>query len=134
MTEAQSVGGLIRQWRMRPKVASGGKEALAEMRRAVRARRPYALVLLDAQMPGMDGFMLAEEIRKSPRLARATVIIEAGDTSGTLHQATASVEMGRPLFIAASVVSNPALRWPVRFVGRPGVHVLQSSAQVIRAA
>jgi two-component system, sensor histidine kinase and response regulator len=66
---------VFRQWRMRPKVASGGREALAEMRRAVKARRPYALVLLDAQMPGMDGFSLAEEIRKSPRLARATIMM-----------------------------------------------------------
>jgi PAS domain S-box-containing protein len=66
---------VFRQWRMRPKAASGGREALAEMRRAARARRPYALVLLDAQMPGMDGFALAEEIRKTPRLARATVMM-----------------------------------------------------------
>jgi CheY-like chemotaxis protein/HPt (histidine-containing phosphotransfer) domain-containing protein/anti-sigma regulatory factor (Ser/Thr protein kinase) len=66
---------VFRQWRMRPKVASGGREALAEMRRAVKTRRPYALVLLDAQMPGMDGFSLAEEIRKSPRLARATIMM-----------------------------------------------------------
>ncbi len=66
---------VFRQWRMRPKAASGGREALAEMRRAVKARRPYALVLVDAQMPGMDGFGLAEEICKSPRLARATIMM-----------------------------------------------------------
>lgn len=69
--------------------------------------------------------------RVMAHLARATVIIEAGDTSGTLHQATASVEHQRPLFIAASVVANPNLTWPARFVGKPGVQVLRSTAQVI---
>lgn len=74
-----------------------------------------------------------ERNRVMAHLARATVIIEAGDTSGTLHQAAASLEMDRPLFIAASVVENRSLAWPERFVGKPGVHVLRSSAQVLEA-
>lgn len=72
--------------------------------------------------------------RVMARLSRATVIIEAGDTSGALHQAAASMAMRRPLFIAASVVESPRLTWPARFVGKPGVYVLRSAAQVIEAA
>lgn len=75
-----------------------------------------------------------ERNRVMAHLARVTVIIEAGDTSGTLHQAAASVDIQRPLFIAASVVEDPNLTWPRRFLGRPGVHVLRSTAQVIEAA
>lgn len=77
------------------------------------------------------GSHFPERNRVMAHLARATVIIEAGDTSGTLHQAAASVEVGRPLFVAASVVENPTLTWPKRFLGKPGVHILRSSAQVI---
>lgn len=58
-----------------------------------------------------------ERNRVMAHIARATVIIEAGDTSGMLHQAAASLEMRRPLLIAASVVENPNLTWPARFVG-----------------
>jgi len=64
-------------------------------------------------------------------IARATAIIEAGDTSGTIHMATACLELQRPLFLAASVAENPQLTWPARFVGKPGVHVLRSTAQVV---
>lgn len=48
-------------------------------------------------------------------LSDATVIIEAGDTSGTLHQAAECVRLGRWLFIAKNVVEDPALTWPARF-------------------
>ncbi len=46
----------------------------------------------------------------------ATVIIEASDTSGTLHQAAECQKLGRWLFIARSVVDNPALSWPNKFL------------------
>src|SRR5262249_45964491 len=36
--------------------------------------QPFALVLLDAQMPEMDGFMLVEKIKTDPRL-RETVLM-----------------------------------------------------------
>ena len=35
----------------------------------------FPLVLLDAQMPEMDGFAVAEEIKKNPELAGATVLM-----------------------------------------------------------
>lgn len=66
-------------------------------------------------------------------LSDATVIIEAGDTSGTLHQAAECVRLGRWLFIAKNVVDDPSLKWPRRFLGNPTVRVLTSSADVLGA-
>jgi len=34
----------------------------------------------------------------------------------------------------ASVAENPQLTWPTRFAGKPGVHILRSTAQVIEVA
>jgi CheY-like chemotaxis protein len=45
------------------------------MEAAQRTGRSYPLVLLDASMPGMDGFELAERVQKSPRLARASIMM-----------------------------------------------------------
>jgi DNA processing protein len=47
----------------------------------------------------------------------ATVIIEASDTSGTLHQASECVSLGRWLFIAQQVLEDKSLTWPKRFLG-----------------
>lgn len=66
-------------------------------------------------------------------LSDATVIIEASDTSGTLHQAAECVRQNRFLFIAKSVVEDPKLKWPEKFLGEPRVRVLESTADLIDA-
>lgn len=49
-------------------------------------------------------------------LSDATVIVEASDTSGTLHQAAECIGQGRWLFILRSVVDDPGITWPQRFL------------------
>lgn len=74
-----------------------------------------------------------ERNRIMARLALATVIIEASDTSGSLHQAAESIEVGHPIFIAAGMLEDPKLSWPKRFVGdgKPLGRILRTSADVI---
>lgn len=48
-------------------------------------------------------------------LTLATVIVEAGETSGTLIQARAAINQKRKLFILDSCFQNPKLTWPSRF-------------------
>lgn len=49
-------------------------------------------------------------------LTDATVVMEASDTSGTLHQAAECTRLGRWLFIAKSVVEDASLEWPRKFL------------------
>lgn len=72
-----------------------------------------------------------ERNRVMARLAMATVIIEAGDTSGSLHQAAESLQVGHPVFISRSVITNSRLTWPARFIGKPHVYELESSSDVL---
>src|SRR5205807_4672429 len=58
----------LKAWSMKPVLAQGGADALAAMERAVKGRRPFALALIDGQMPDMDGFTLAHKIKNAPRL------------------------------------------------------------------
>jgi signal transduction histidine kinase/CheY-like chemotaxis protein/HPt (histidine-containing phosphotransfer) domain-containing protein len=66
---------ILRGWRMAPQAVDGGEPALTELQRAVREEAPYRLVLLDAMMPGMDGFALAEAIKRQPDLAGAVIMM-----------------------------------------------------------
>ncbi len=96
----------------------------------------YQEHLLVSQFRWGDPFVPAnfpERNRVMARLAKATVIVEASDTSGSLHQAAESVLVGHPVFIAESVTKNPALKWPARFIGKPHGFVLSSAADVIQA-
>ncbi|MEI7684558.1 MAG: response regulator, partial [Planctomycetota bacterium] len=58
-----------------PTSVPGGSQAIAELRRAAEAGEPYRLLLLDAMMPDMDGFMVAEAIRNEPNLAGAVIMM-----------------------------------------------------------
>ncbi len=48
-------------------------------------------------------------------LTDASIIVEAGETSGTLIQARAAIAQSRKLFILDSCFENPRLTWPARF-------------------
>ena len=51
-------------------------------------------------------------IRTMALISDATVIIEAGDTSGSLSQGWEALRLGRPLFIAKSAIDYGSLTWP----------------------
>lgn len=63
---------MLTNWGMRPTVVAGGAEALAALDQTP---DPFALILLDALMPGMDGFTLAERLQKTPDVAGATLMM-----------------------------------------------------------
>ena len=64
-------------------------------------------------------------------LSDATVIVEASDTSGTLHQAAECLRQGRWLFIMRSVVEDTSLSWPKKFLGKPKVGVLTDTSDIV---
>jgi DNA processing protein len=66
-------------------------------------------------------------------LSDASVIVEASDTSGTLHQAAECQRLGRWLFIMRAVAEDEDLKWPSKFIGKPKVAVLSTTSDVLRA-
>ena len=74
-TNLRILQGLLAGWKMRPTTAANGSEALAALRAGRSAGQPFPLVLLDAQMPGMDGVEVAGQIRQDPHLARTRIVL-----------------------------------------------------------
>jgi signal transduction histidine kinase/DNA-binding response OmpR family regulator len=62
-------------WRMKPVLADSGDRALEILRSHARAKEPFDLILLDAQMPEMDGFTLAKRIREDPTLTGPKIMM-----------------------------------------------------------
>jgi CheY-like chemotaxis protein len=60
---------------MAPVAVDDGTAAIEALSAAVREGRPFDLLLLDAHMPGVDGFAVAEEARLRPELAGAMIMM-----------------------------------------------------------
>ena len=74
---------MLSNWGMRPATAEGVREALPLLRGAHQAGDPYALVLTDANMPDVDGFALAKEIKEDPMLGSTIIMmLTSGDRHG----------------------------------------------------
>lgn len=72
-----------------------------------------------------------ERNRTMAALSDGSVIIEASESSGTLHQAAECQRLGRWLGIAKSVVDDPALTWPKRFLNYEKCIVLDDTAAFV---
>ncbi len=59
----------LEAWRMRFEAVASGSAALKALKREAAGRDPFRLVLLDMQMPGMDGLMLARSIHGNPAIS-----------------------------------------------------------------
>jgi DNA processing protein len=49
-------------------------------------------------------------------ISDASIIVEAGNSSGSLHQGWEALRLGRPLFIWSPLMHDPSLNWPEKMV------------------
>jgi len=66
-------------------------------------------------------------------ISDATVIVEASDTSGSLHQAAECLKLNRWLFIAKSVLEDRTLQWPSKFTHYPKTRPLNVTGDILGA-
>ena len=83
---------LLLRWRMRPTVVDSGAAALRALIEASERGEPFALVLLDANMPEMDGFEVARRIRDDAELGGATIMMLS--SSGQYGESARCREVG----------------------------------------
>jgi DNA processing protein len=64
-------------------------------------------------------------------LSDGSVIVEASEGSGTIHQANECVRLGRWLFIARIIIDDDKLSWPGRFAKYERLVALEDASQII---
>ena len=75
------------------------------------------------QRPPQNRLFFPERNVTMSALTEATIIVEAGETSGTLTQARAALHQGRKLFILNSCFERSELTWPARFAAMGAIRV-----------
>jgi PAS domain S-box-containing protein len=74
-TNRRVLQGMLNRWGMRPTAVESGRQALQALEIAKSTGRAFPLILLDGQMPEMDGFTLADLIQKDPELVGAAIMM-----------------------------------------------------------
>ena len=74
-TNRQILVKMLESWRMVPTTVDSGAKAIVTLTDAKGIGRAFPLILLDAQMPEMDGFALAEYIKRHPSFRAATIMM-----------------------------------------------------------
>lgn len=76
-----------------------------------------------SQGPRGNRLFFPERNKTMSAISKGTIIIEAGETSGTLIQARAALKQGRKLFILDSCFNNPSITWPAKFLEQGAIRV-----------
>jgi PAS domain S-box-containing protein len=74
-TNRQILVKMLENWQTRPLAVESGASAITTLREAQGLGRVFPLILVDAQMPEMDGFALAECIKRTPEWKSATIMM-----------------------------------------------------------
>jgi CheY-like chemotaxis protein len=107
---------MLANWRMRPTAVGSGRAALAELKRAAAAGDPFPLVLLDAVMPDLDGFAVAQEIKHDPALAGVTIMmLSSADGAGELARCR---ELGIAAYLRKPVKQSELLNAVLAALGK----------------
>jgi CheY-like chemotaxis protein len=133
---------LLTRWHMRPTVVENGAAALRALEEASRAERPFSLLLLDVNMPGMDGFELTARIRSDPRLATATILMLSssgmnGDRRrcaelGITRHLTKPIDQRQLLAAIERAIDRAVPALPPPAALRPGTRIDERSGRPLR--
>jgi signal transduction histidine kinase/CheY-like chemotaxis protein len=116
---------MLVRWRMQPVLAESGARALEILRERALAGERFALVLLDAHMPEMDGFTLASVIRQDRSFAGPRIMMLSSlDVRPAAAEASAD---GITEYLAKPVTRSSLFKAILKALGQPEqTHVANS--------
>jgi PAS domain S-box-containing protein len=92
----------LSSWGIADVAVDSGSAALEELRRAAASGRPFDLLLLDMQMPGMDGLSTARAVRSDAQIAAVQIMLVSSlgsreETSLALQQKVIDASLMKPI-------------------------------------
>jgi signal transduction histidine kinase/CheY-like chemotaxis protein/ligand-binding sensor domain-containing protein len=124
LTNRRILGEMLRRWGMRPELAPSGAEAITMLQEADRSGAGFALLLVDAQMPDMDGFTLVQRVRQQADMRKMTIMMLT--SAGQRGDAACCRELGIAAYLVKPIVQSQLLD--------AILNVLATKAQVARTA
>ena len=108
---------ILQSWKMIPTLVESGEQALTELELAAQRGQPFQVALLDLQMPGMDGFTLAEKLRHHPKNVCPTVMMLTSE--GQRGDAARCRELGVVSYLMKPITQFELLEAILTALGEP---------------
>ena len=128
-TNRRILHDILIHWGMRPTVFESGGAALDFLEHAEGAGQRFPLVLLDAQMPDMDGFAVAERITYNPRLKGVTILMLSSGDQGNIEARCR--QTGVTFYLHKPIIRSELWEAMITALGRHGVQEVEA-AQTVR--
>jgi PAS domain S-box-containing protein len=119
----------LTRWGMRVTAAKNGSEALEALKCAEQAGESFRLILTDAQMPEMDGFSFAEQVKRNSRLVPPIVMMLT--SSGQRGDAARCRKAGLAAYLTKPLREADLQKAVLRSVGRAAQTAAQPEAPLI---
>jgi CheY-like chemotaxis protein/nitrogen-specific signal transduction histidine kinase len=116
-TNRRILEAMLKCWSMQPTLVERGHEGLVAMRRAKDMGRTFPLILLDAQMPDMDGFMVVEKLKEDPTLAGSAIMMLT--SAGQRGDAARCRELGISAYLVKPIRQSELLEAILLVLGQP---------------
>jgi CheY-like chemotaxis protein len=127
-TNRRILHDMLIYWGMRPTSVESGGAALDFLAHAESVGQRFPLVLLDAQMPDMDGFAVAERITGNPRLKGVTLLMLSSGDQGNIEARCR--QTGVTLYLRKPITRSELWDAMVSALGRPPVPEVQTDRTV----
>jgi DNA processing protein len=112
-------------------IGTGLREVFPKQNAALQQRLGDETAVLSQFWPGQGArkWTFPQRNAVMSGLARATVVVEASQTSGARMQARLALEHGRPVFLLRSLLEHA---WARGYVDRPGTYVVDGADEVVQ--
>jgi len=121
---------ILTRWGMKPTAVEGGRPALLALQIASDMGRPFRLILLDGQMPEMDGFTFAQQLKGDSNLMRTTIMMLT--SADQLGDATLCRKLGISAYLVKPVRQSELLDMICRGLQESTHDRAHDSGQIIR--
>jgi len=98
---------MLERWKMKPVLAASAEEGLALLKNGALPKSEFDLLLIDANMPAMDGFTMVERIRTQPSLRAAAIMMLT--SAGQRGDASRCRELGVAAYLVKPIIPSQLL-------------------------
>jgi signal transduction histidine kinase/CheY-like chemotaxis protein len=120
----------LRCWQVQVTALDHGRTVVAVLEAAQRAGTPYTLVLLDVQMPELDGFAVAEMIRSCPAGRDVVIVMLSSADMASYEKHVQPLRLGA--YLTKPVKQSELLETIVEVLERPAAGAVTTDRPAIR--